>query len=134
MNDFSVIEQEIVKKKFIVNGKEVQLGKLSFIQVSRIIKALAKIFVRNSERFTGLKQGETNRDDILNIIDKFDEAEILELLAIITKLEVKDCQELDFVVVANILETVIEFNLQDFQDILKNWQGIVSKLKTGQSA
>jgi hypothetical protein len=134
-NDLEVLEKESIQKEFTIQGRKILIGKLSFIQVTKGMKALAKIFLKDSARFSQLKaDGANNKEDIISIIDKFDETELLEFISIITKQDKEFCAELGLKEVSDILETVIEFNLQDIQDILKNWQRTVSKFKSEQKA
>lgn len=130
MNDVELLLKEEMKIPVKVQGEEIKVGRLSFLQVTKVMKELGRIFIANSAKFKNIKaDGANNIEDIISILEQFDENEIVKLISIVIRKDVSFCSKLSAVEVSEIIRATIEINYDEFQATLKNWKGTARKIK-----
>lgn len=119
MNETDVLVTEFEKKKVIINGKQFEIGKLSILQISKLIKSISKIILKGVERFKSIDTTQKNIfNDLMIIFEVLDTDEISEVISIVLNTDAEFCKNISAEDLTEIIAVVCEQN--DFRKILKN--------------
>jgi len=128
MNELETILEEQEKKSITISDRKFEIGKLSIKQVLSLIKKLGKIFINSSGKVKAIsKDGKTNFDDVVAIVEALDENEVIELLGMLLNADVEFCSTISFEDTIEIIAIVCEQN--DFKKIIKNFNRVAEATK-----
>ena len=129
-SDTDVLIKEFDTVKVKAGGEVLDIGRISFIRLMKLMKLVAAMFLKNSDRFKNISaKGTTAYEDVMNVLQVLDENEVLEFESLLADRPIDFCKKLTFSEVSEIIRVSIDLNYDDVKATLKNWEGTIEKLK-----